>query len=303
MGDGGEGNDAQYAVADAVADVCAAKTDLHGEGCDFVLYMGDNFYDAGVESVTDEQFQTKFELPYAVLDLPFYVVLGNHDYGGCFGDDCGAGWEFDKSEAQVDYTHYSDKWTMPSEYYTFTEDHAQFFGLDTNAIMWDPFLATAGDQPSWLQTELDASTASWRIAYGHHPYISNGQHGNAGAYEGLDWLTDISWLSWATDVPLGTAVKSFMDDHLCGQVDVYLCGHDHNRQWLESACGTEFVVMGTAAKTTDLEDRGNPSFFEDDTQEGFIWVELYDDEMTGEIYAYTGTLDYSMTLTRPSAGP
>jgi tartrate-resistant acid phosphatase type 5 len=41
----------------------------------------DNFYDEGVDSLDDEQFQTKFELPYADIDFPFWVVLGNHDYG------------------------------------------------------------------------------------------------------------------------------------------------------------------------------------------------------------------------------
>ena len=41
----------------------------------------------------------------------------------------------------------SDKWTMPSEYYTFIREHVQFFALDTNAIMWDPWLNTGGLQP------------------------------------------------------------------------------------------------------------------------------------------------------------
>src|SRR5688572_3744110 len=75
LGDGGEGNDAQYLVGQAMAGVCAEL------GCDFALYLGDNFYDTGVESVDDEQFQTKFEMPYADCDFPCYVVLGNHDYG------------------------------------------------------------------------------------------------------------------------------------------------------------------------------------------------------------------------------
>ena len=54
--------------------------------------LGDNIYDSGVTSVTDPQWQTKFEIPYMGVNLPFYVVLGNHDYGGN-----GAGTEFDKA--------------------------------------------------------------------------------------------------------------------------------------------------------------------------------------------------------------
>ena len=127
MGDGGEGNDDQYAVASTLRDVCDAKTDSRA-GCEFVLYLGDNFYNGGVDSVDDSQFQTKFEDPYEVLDLPFYVVLGNHDYGE-------TSLEQEKSQYQVAYTAMSDKWIMPDEYYSFEVEHAEFFGLDTNAIM------------------------------------------------------------------------------------------------------------------------------------------------------------------------
>ncbi|MEC7983612.1 MAG: metallophosphoesterase, partial [Myxococcota bacterium] len=231
MGDGGEGNTAQYDNGQAVADVCAAKEDDRA-GCEFVLYLGDNFYDAGVESVHDNQFDLKFEFPYEPLDIPFYVVLGNHDYGGCLFGNCGTGWDFELSQYQVEYTNYSDKWTMPSEYYTFEKEHVTFFGLDTNAMMWDPWFDSAEDQYPWMEEALASSTSSWKIAFGHHPYISNGRHGNAGTYEGLDWLADWS----VADVPLGHGVKDFMDLYICGQVDLYLSGHDHNRQWLEPTC-------------------------------------------------------------------
>ena len=298
LGDGGEGNSTQYQVADAMLGICDSKTDALADGCMFALYLGDNFYDEGVDGVDDTQFQTSFEEPYAELSFPFYVVLGNHDYGGCIFGECGAGWEFEKSDAQVAYTAESDKWTMPDEYYTFTEQHVQLFGLDTNAIMWDPAMETAGDQPDWLDQALSKSTATWKIAYGHHPYISNGQHGNAGEYEGLDWLEDLDWLGDLTEVPIGTAVKDFMDTHVCGSIDLYICGHDHNRQWLEASCGTDFVVSGAAAKTTDLEGRGNPTFFEDDQSAGFFWVEIVDETLTGEFYDADGNLEYTQTITK-----
>ena len=73
MGDAGEGNTDQYLVGERIAEVCAAKDDEHGPGCEFVLYLGDNFYDDGVDDVDDSQFESKFELPYAGLDLPFMI--------------------------------------------------------------------------------------------------------------------------------------------------------------------------------------------------------------------------------------
>ena len=283
LGDGGEGNQTQYDVADAMKSVCEAKSDSDQTGCEFALYLGDNIYDVGVDSVTDPQFEEKFELPYQNIDFPFYVVLGNHDYGGW-----GSGFEFHKSEYQIDYSYYSNKWTMPSEYYDIHIGHLSLFALDTNALMWDPWFNTGAGQDSWLDAAIASSSSEWKIAFGHHPYISNGQHGNAGSYEGIDFI------DWAiAEVPLGTAVEEFMSNHLCGSVDIYFSGHDHNRQFLEPRCGTEFIVSGTAAKTTDLQNRGNPSFFEDDQKAGFMWVELRDNCFTGEFYDSTGQLDFT----------
>ena len=287
FGDGGTGSDDQYENGQTVKRICDAKTDDRA-GCDFALYLGDNFYDEGVEDAWDEQFETKFEMPYADLDFPFYVVLGNHDYGGCLFGSCGAGFEFEKSQYYLDYAARSTKWTLPSEYYTFSAEHVDFFGLDTNALMWEPWFGTGEDQARWLPGALAASTAEWKIAYGHHPYISNGRHGVAGEYEGLDWL------DWASaDVVTGGYVREVMDDSICGHVDLYLCGHDHNRQWLEPTCGTEFIVTGAAAKTTDLEGRGVATFFEDDTTPGFVWIEIRENVLTGEIYNMAGTMEFS----------
>ena len=279
MGDGGEGNSAQYENSDAIERVCASKSDGL-PGCELVLYLGDNFYDDGVDSVDDEQFETKFEMPYSNLSLPFYVVLGNHDYGVTSL----AWW---KSEYEVEYTDYSEKWTMPDEYYTFVREHVRFIGLDTNALMLESIWGDSG-QADWLGGVLGASSSVWHIAYGHHPYISNGSHGNAGEYEGYDWLP----------VANGASIESFVADQLCGQVDLYLAGHDHNRQWLEPQCGTEFIVTGAAAKTTDLAGRGTPTLFEDDLIEGFLWVEIQGDQLTGEFYTREGELEFSQTITR-----
>src|SRR5690606_28763752 len=68
LGDAGEGNPTQYKVAGAMETACAA----HG-GCEFALYLGDNFYDVGVSGPGDSQFQTKFEDPYQSIVFPFYV--------------------------------------------------------------------------------------------------------------------------------------------------------------------------------------------------------------------------------------
>jgi len=280
IGDAGEGNDAQFAVGRAVGEVCAEL------GCDFALYLGDNFYDSGVDSVDDLQFLTKFEDPYAHLDFPFYVVLGNHDLGLE-----GVGLEFWKADLYVEYAERSDKWTMPAPYYDFDVEHVGFFGLNTTNI----FFGFGNDQQVWLNEEIAAppETRRWTIGFGHHPYISNGQHGNAGEYEGIPDSIPL------TEIPRGQHIEELFDASVCGRFDLYLAGHDHNRQWLEPVCGTRFAVSGAGAKTTPF--RGsfrNPSLFQDDQEEGFLWLEIADDLATARFFDRDANEDFSTSFTR-----
>ena len=280
LGDAGEGNTAQYTVAGAIEAICAVH------GCDFALYLGDNFYDTGVSGVDDAQFVSKFEDPYARLSLPFYVVMGNHDLG--FD---GIGLELWKAPYYVEYTGLSTKWTMPDTYYGVQYGHVALFGLDTTEIFFD----LADDQQAWLDGQLqlvDPKVTDWVIAFGHHPYVSNGRHGNAGNYEGIaDWVP-------GAGIPRGDHVKDFIEDTVCGRVDLYLSGHDHNRQWLEDTCGTTFVVSGAGAKTTDLEGRGTPTLFEDDEKEGFLWVEIEGRRLTARFYDLFGNEDFAISYTK-----
>jgi acid phosphatase len=50
----------------------------------FVISVGDNFYEDGVTSVDDPAWQASFEKIYDApsLQVPWRVILGNHDYRG-----------------------------------------------------------------------------------------------------------------------------------------------------------------------------------------------------------------------------
>ncbi|MBN94584.1 MAG: hypothetical protein CL928_11005 [Deltaproteobacteria bacterium] len=272
LGDTGEGNDDQYAVAGVMKDVCAAN------GCDFALLLGDNIYDTGVTSLDDIQWQDKFELPYAELDFPFYAVLGNHDYGLLLPDE-------DKADFQVAYTAQSEKWTMPARHYLHTHQNIDFLALDTSAMYFASSLIELYEaQKGWLDEHLSAADPTrWRIAYGHHPYLSNGPHGNAGWYDGL-----------TPEVPniSGIALKELFDEHLCGRVDLYLCGHDHHREWLEETCqGTQFMVSGAGAKLRDFVN-DQDVHWGDDTTEGFAWFEVEGNSLTVQWWDMFGEMNY-----------
>jgi hypothetical protein len=287
MGDTGEGNAAQYEVSQAIEAKCEA------DGCDFVILLGDNFYDDGVTGVDDPQWQTKFEEPYANLDMPFYAVLGNHDYNG---DGLSSNWE--QGPVEVQYTSVSDKWVMPATFYTFTAGPAAFIMLDTNSIFWDNI--ENGDQGAWYASALEEmSDSKWIFGAGHHPYLSNGRHGNAGDYDspdigGFEIPNPISPAN-------GEHVKEFFDDYVCGTLDMYFAGHDHNRQWIDepgALCGTQMVVSGAGAKTTDLDYERNDVFFQEYETEGFFYVVATETTLTGQFYDRYGNFEYERTITK-----
>ncbi len=91
----------------------------------FLLNTGDNFYWCGIQNTSDYQINTDFvkvlihlltyfiyvsrillrKKPYDELNLPFYSILGNHEYGY-------------NVSAQLDYATMNPKWIMDDRYYT-----------------------------------------------------------------------------------------------------------------------------------------------------------------------------------------
>jgi len=273
MGDTGTGDEGQTKIANAIEAKCKK------DGCDFVQLLGDNLYPSGASSVDDAIWAERFETPYTAIDLDFFAVLGNHDYGGN-----GTGNDFPKAQNEVDYTKKSKKWKMPSHYSHFVKGNVEFFELDTNSAMF----ALAGTQKTDVNKWIAASTAEWKIAAGHHPYKSNGPHGNAGNYDGLAIVPIAS----------GKDVKAFLDGTICGKTDVYFSGHDHSQQWLNESCsGTELAVSGAGAKTTELKGK-NASLFES-IELGFLYVVIEGKKLTAEFVDQNGKIEFTHTITKP----
>ncbi|MCB9738920.1 MAG: metallophosphoesterase [Deltaproteobacteria bacterium] len=299
LGDTGTASATQYKVGKVLADKCKS------EGCDLVLLLGDNFYDTGVKDANDKQFEEKFEKPYADVPATFWVVLGNHDYGAG-----GAGAEFLKKDFYIDYGKKNAKWKMPDAWWHEQIGHVEFFALDSNSLLYGdilPFIITKqlADVDAWIKN----STADWKFTFAHHPYRSNGPHGNAGCYEGAK-AAPIPQLCGLIPVASGKGVKEAYDKLLCGRVDAHFCGHDHSRQWLDKAASTkhckdvELIVSGGGAKTTDVEtkDKGgfefNPFHFQDADKAGFMYVKIEGDTFYGEFIDEDGKVQYSRSFTR-----
>ncbi len=170
----------------------------------FIISTGDNIYNSGVTSVNDPQWKTKFEDIYAGkgLELPWYVVLGNHDHRG-------------NVQAEIDYHARNSLWNLPARYYSFVQtiDSAttiEFFALDTDPIHLNAkeFIET---QNVWLRTQLNASKARWKVVVGHHPVRSYGGYGD--------------------QKELLQHIKPLLDG---ARVDLYMNGHEHDLQYVKS---------------------------------------------------------------------
>lgn len=293
LGDTGTGGPGQYAVAAAIESVCAQR------GCQFAIGTGDNIYEYGVDGIDDPQFQEKFEAPYARLSFPFFMTLGNHDQSGILP---GSGVRPERGNYQVEYTQLSTKWMMPYRYYRFaapfreaTNIYAQsaqpiieFFAIDTNHLapqnqpVFDWYLPGAKydlDQRHWLRESLAASRANWKIVFGHHPYLNNGRHGNAGNFAGIG-------------LSKGRNLKQMFEDEVCGKVDLVVSGHDHSLQWLASRpeCGVrpQFVISGASATSYAWKPGGWDSdlaYFQAYGTLGFFWAEGSASTLTLAAYA------------------
>jgi len=283
-------------VAKIVEKVCAQR------GCDFAVGAGDNIYDQGADSVDDPIFQSAFEEPYKNLDFPFFMALGNHDNSN---SPLGGGGTNERGDHEVAYTAKSSKWTMPSRYYTqgwprgSSKPVVELFVLDSSPIThffndlnpaWnganlETYIA---EQKTDMQAALAASKATWKFALAHHPYVSNGMHGNAGNYEGGAQPDLCALAGLISPSCRGADYKVFLEQTICDKVDVFFNGHDHELYWLKpvAACGkTHHILSGAASKHRGIQDEArNEAFYQVGDTHGFFWVELRGNRFTGAAY-------------------
>ena len=205
-----------------------------------VIALGDNQYD-GVPDPSDPIFRTAFEEVYAApgLQVPFWAVLGNHEYSGSV-------------HGQLRYAaekRGSGRWTQPARHWSRVINlgegaKAKFVFLDTSVFIRkyreaEGFSDLAKQDPvaqlAWLERELAEPGMAWRIAVGHHPIWSNGLHGDS-----KDMARDV--------LPVLRRHK----------VQLYLSGHDHHPEVIDRGPGNPLqVIAGHASEVRGLKgDRG-----------------------------------------------
>jgi hypothetical protein len=176
-----------------------------------VLQLGDNAYNSG----TDTEFQAAmFDMyPTMLRRTTFWSALGNHETG--------------QSTAFVDTYPYFDIYTLPTageaggvasgteHYYSFDYGNIHFIALDSmtaSRAVDDPATPANEDGPmaAWLKNDLQSTTATWIIAFFHHPPYTKGSHNSDTESEHIQMR------------------ERFLPILEAGGVDLTLGGHSHS---------------------------------------------------------------------------
>lgn len=162
LGDCGTANADQYAVRDAFCRFTAKRTP------DLLLLLGDNAYNTG----TDAEFQAAIfnTYPETLRRVPVWSTLGNHETA--------------QSTNYFGNYPYFDIFTLPTKgeaggvasgtehYYSF--DHGQIHFICLDSMTADR--SRDGAMARWLNEDLASTTATWLIAFWHHPPYTRGSH-------------------------------------------------------------------------------------------------------------------------------
>ena len=194
-----------------------------------VAALGDVRHFYGVASVSDPLWLTNYEHIYSHPDLmlPWYPVLGNHEYRG-------------NTQAVLDYAGVSRRWMMPARYYTkvFEEDgfSLRLVWLDTTPLISkyrsddkyaDAALQNDTLQLAWADSVLASSREDWVVVMGHHPVYAH------------------TYKEESERADLQQRLDPILRRH---HVDMYVCGHIHNFQHLRvDGSDLDYVVNSAAS--------------------------------------------------------
>ncbi|HEV3224899.1 MAG TPA: tartrate-resistant acid phosphatase type 5 family protein [Puia sp.] len=250
---------------------------------EFIVSTGDNFYPNGVRSTRDHNWLASFEDIYTAhsLQTDWYVVLGNHDYRG-------------DPQAEIDYTSVDRKWNMPARYYSkiffIGDDSTQgvlLIFIDTTPLISEYYKDdkhqvkgqdTSG-QRIWLEKTLKEASPNikWKIVFGHHPVYTGG--GRMKAPE---------------TVEMKNLFKPIFEKY---HVNAYICGHDHNLQYIKPPGFTSYFVSGAGSELSRTVIHPEGGIYAK-AENGFMNFSIYENKLQFTILSYKGELLYAGAILR-----
>lgn len=241
-----------------------------------VIAAGDVHHFEGVRSVNDPLWMTNYELIYnhPELMIPWYAILGNHEYRG-------------NPQAVIDYTNISGRWNMPARYYTFVLEND---GITIRMVMVDtaPLIdkyrkdsqkypdackQDINQQLNWIDSVLTSAKEDWVIVVGHHPIFAETGKDDS---ERLD---------------LQKRLDSVLRKH--ANVDMYLCGHIHNFQYIRPKDNKiDYVVNTSGSLSRKVKPIEGTQFCSDES--GFSLITADKKELKLHMINKTGKVIYTV---------
>ena len=236
---------------------------------DLVVHMGDM-----VESGLDADADAQFFKPYAGLlsRTPFFLALGNHDYGADIRTDAGKGF------LKTNYVpfHSVPLTGQPPHYYFFDVANARFFVLDTNSFYgakFAPDLRPGSKQYKWLDYYLGKTEKEWKFVVVHEPVYSTGAHS-------------------APDDELKALEPLFLKH----KVDLVFQGHDHNYERTtpvknglpDEEDGIVYVTLGGGGSTLYIQRRNEAWSEKFLPVYHFAFLEVNDKSLNMSVYNKAG---------------
>lgn len=243
-----------------------------------VISTGDNFYPNGVQSLEDPQWFVSFENVYTAhsLNVPWYVIMGNHDYRG-------------NVDAQLEYSRRSRRWVAPARYFStlmwldddVKKESVEFFFIDTNPFIQDyqaqpeEYLGirqqdTTG-QLRWLDSALGASQATYKIVVGHHHIYSGGKRKEQ-------------------QHELVRLIVPMLRKH---GVHAYFNGHEHDLQHIRRE-GMDYFVSGAGSEVRKTGRIEGTQYAE--AVPGFMSISFTPDILLVQIIAADGSVRHTVEI-------
>lgn len=230
-------NTVEYGTMQRVAETIGKYSEHYKP--DFMVSLGDNFYNRGVKSIDDEKWNTVWYNNFVLQNnitqsLKWMCVLGNHDY--CSGSK--------GVQAQLQKTYTSgNNWYMPNHNYAFHNKKTNSFHIfiDTCQLYPELYIETTrlyrnGNKERSLNEienyliEANKRKCKFICVYGHYHIFSNGYYTN----------------------------YKVMKERLCPlfekyNVDFYFSGHEHNFQILKHK-KTYYVINGAGSFSSEVHN-------------------------------------------------
>jgi len=231
FGDSGDGGSDQWAL----------RAQMEEVPYELIIHTGDVAYETG----TLDQYEANVFDIYADLfrHIPFFPAAGNHDYHTAAAKP------------------FQEVFKLPEnggaeKYYSYDWGRVHLAALDTE----DDYKK----QMAWLDQDMAASTAPWKVVYMHRPPYSSGSHGS--------------------DTNLRTLLAPLVKKH---GIQLIFAGHDHDYERMKlDVDGRQYITTGGGGRGTYPVGTSSFTAFSSEVIH-YVYVEFGVDEAI--IHAIDGT--------------